>query len=84
MVLEQHPRRVGLDLVADERLLFLDDLAHARFDPRQIVFLEVLAARQLEVVVEAVFDGRADAERGTGYRSSTAWARTCAVECRIV
>ena len=64
VILEEHARRIGPDLVADEGLLLLDDLAHARFDAREVVFLEVLAVGKLEVVVEAVLDGRTDAERG--------------------
>jgi hypothetical protein len=69
--LEQGPRRVGADLVPDEGLLLLDDLPHSGLDAREVVLLEVLAAafgvgRKLEVVVEAVLDGRPDSERGSG------------------
>ena len=56
---------VGLgDLVADERLVLGDDLAHAGLDPLEVVGAERAAVGQLEVVVEAVLDRRADGERG--------------------
>ncbi len=60
-------RRVGLaDLVTDEGLLLGDDLAHPRVDAFEVVGSERAALGQIEVVVEAVFDRRPDAERGPG------------------
>ena len=47
-----------------ERLVGLHDLAHAFLDASQVVFGEVRAAGQVEVVIEAVVDGRADRELG--------------------
>ena len=52
------------ELVAHERLRLGDDLAHPRLDALEVLLDERAAVRQLEVVVEAVLDGRADAERG--------------------
>ena len=52
------------DLVPDERLLLVDDLPHAGLDALEVVGRERGPAGQLEVVVEAVLDRRADAERG--------------------
>ena len=57
---------VGRDLVAHERLALVDDLAHAGVDAVEVVGRERGAARQLEVVVEAVLDRRPDAEGGLG------------------
>ena len=54
------------DLVADERLVGVDDLAHPGVDALEVVVGERAAVGQLEVVVEAVLDRRADAERGAG------------------
>ena len=42
----------------------VDDLLHARFDGRQVIEAERRIAR--EVVIEAVFDGRADGDLGSG------------------
>ncbi len=53
-------------LGADERLVRLDDLAHLGLDARQVVVAERLGVGQLEVVVEAVLDGRADRELRAG------------------
>ncbi len=53
---------VGRDLVTQERLLLVDDLTHARVDALEVFRCEGGAARQLEVVVEAVLDRWADAE----------------------
>ena len=47
-------------LLADELLVFGHDLAHGRFDAGKVVFAKAGATGQLEVVIEAVFDGRAD------------------------
>ncbi len=55
-----------LQLVADEGLVGGDDLAHAGLDGGQVVVGEGLPVRQVEVVVEAVVDGRADRELGPG------------------
>ena len=57
---------VGRQLVAHERLVGLDDLAHLGLDRGEVVVAERLAAGQLEVVVEAVLDRRADRELGAG------------------
>ena len=51
-------------LVALEGLVLLDDGAHLGLDPLQVVVAEVGAAGQLEVVVEAVLDDRADGVLG--------------------
>ena len=51
---------VERDLLAHERVVRRDALAHPRFDRGEVVRRQVL--RQLEVVVEAVRDGRPDAE----------------------
>ncbi len=53
-------------LVALEGLVLLDDGPHLRLDPLQVVVAEVGAAGQLEVVVEAVLDDRADGVLGAG------------------
>ena len=64
-VVVEQLERLGLgDLVADERLVLGDDLAHAGVELLEVVGLERAAVGQLEVVVEAVLDGRADGERG--------------------
>ena len=55
--------RGGVD-AADELLALLDDLLHALFQRLQIVGREWL--RNVEVVVEAVVDGRTDAQLGAG------------------
>ena len=53
-------RVVAGELFAHEGLVGGDDLAHARLDALEVVVGEVLAVRQLEVVVEAVLDRGAD------------------------
>ena len=63
----EEPERVAVgDLVADEGLRLGDDLAHAGVDALEVVGDERAAVGQLEVVVEAVLDGRADGEGGAG------------------
>jgi hypothetical protein len=60
---------LAVELLAHEGLVGLHDLAHARLDALEVVVGEVLAARELEVVVEAVGDRGADrvaSARGTG------------------
>ncbi len=47
-------------LLAHERLGLPDDRPHLRFDPAQVVLGKTGRVGQLEVVVEAVGDGRAD------------------------
>ncbi len=47
-------------LVADERLVLLDDESHLGLNAVQVVVAEVGPVRQLEVVVEAVLDHRPD------------------------
>ena len=49
-----------------EWLVLLDDLLHLFLDDAQVVIGEGLAVRQVEVVVEAVLDGRANRELGAG------------------
>ena len=61
---EQRQPFVGGELVALEGLVLGDDLAHAGLDALEVVVGERLAVGQVEVVVEAVLDGRADGERG--------------------
>ena len=46
--------------MSDEGLVLGHDLPHRRFDPHQVVVAEMGAPRELEVVVEAVFDDRSD------------------------
>ena len=62
---EQFERGVFRDLVANERLLFLDDLAHPSVEAIEIVGRERSAIGKFEVVIKAVFDRRADCEGGT-------------------
>ena len=65
---------------AHETLALADDALHLLLDG-----LEVLGGERLldvEVVVEAVGDGRADAELRLGIDRCTAWASTCAAEWR--
>ncbi len=59
-------RQAGVDavLVADERLVLGHDLAHGGLDPFEVLVAEPGPAGQLEVVVEAVLDHRADGEVG--------------------
>ena len=64
LVGEHLERLVGGHLGALEGLIGGDDLAHPRLDRRQIVVAERLPVRQVEVVVEAVLDRRADGELG--------------------
>ena len=52
-------------LLANEGLFLGDDGPHPFFDAAQVVLAEVLPAWQLEVVVEAVVDGRPDGVPGT-------------------
>ena len=56
-------------LLPHERLVLGDDVADLGLDARQVVVMESGTARQLEVVVEAVLDGRADREVGPGHSS---------------
>jgi hypothetical protein len=62
--LEPAPRLRATHHLASKRLVRLDDRGHARLDPRQILGMERLVAR--EVVVEAVLDRRADRDLGAG------------------
>ena len=62
---EQRETFVDRVLRPYERLVLLDDLPHGGFDANQVVIAEVLAIGKLEVVVEAVFDHRADCEVGS-------------------
>ena len=53
-------------LVADEGLVLGHDLAHGGLDALEVVVAEVDTAGELEVVVEAVLDDRADGVVGAG------------------
>ena len=53
-------------LFAHEGLVLGHHLAHARLDATQVLFAEMGATGQLEVVVEAVLDRRSDGETGAG------------------
>ena len=57
---------LAVELLADEGLVCLHDLAHARLDALEVVVGEVGTAGQLEVVVEAVGDRRTDGVLGAG------------------
>src|SRR3546814_260426 len=63
---EDLPGLVGVDLALHEGLGLLQDRPHALLDAGQVVLVEGAPVGQLEVVVEAVLHGRADAERGPG------------------
>ena len=60
LVGEQLEPAVEVVLLAHERLVLGDDLAHARLDALEVRLGEVLAVGKLEVVVEAVGDRRTD------------------------
>ena len=75
-------RLVGADLGALERLVGLDVGRHPLLDPLQVRLRWTRAVRELEVVVEAVLDRRADRDLGAGHRSSTAVAITWAASWR--
>ena len=60
LVREQLEPAVEVVLLADERLVLGDDLADARLDALEVRVREVPAVGELEVVVEAVRDRRAD------------------------
>ena len=69
LVVFAHPgkERLGLvfgDLTAGKRVVGLGDAAHFRFDGGQVVRGE--GPLESEVVIEAVFDGRADGHLGGG------------------
>ncbi len=53
-------------LLAREGLVLGDDLAHPRVDTVEVLVGEVGAARQVEVVVEAILDRGPDRELGPG------------------
>ena len=53
-------------LFAHERLRLGDDRLHLSFDPFQVVLGEAGAFREIEVVVEAVRDGRTDGVARSG------------------
>jgi hypothetical protein len=57
---------VGGQLGPHERLVVIDDLAHAGLDRREVVVAERAPVREVEVVVEAVLDRRSDRELGAG------------------
>jgi hypothetical protein len=58
------PSSSDSNLLAHERLIGVDELAHAILDLRQVGLGD--RTRQFEVVVEAVLDGRADRVAGAG------------------
>jgi hypothetical protein len=60
LVVENLAGLLGADLSADEAMVAPNDLAHPRLDPGKVVGGQ--CAGQLEIVVEAVFDRRADGE----------------------
>ncbi len=62
LVGEQAARLVGRDRLAHESVFAGDDLAHPLLDLGQV--LGGQGTRQIEVVVEAVGDGRPDSELG--------------------
>jgi hypothetical protein len=66
LVREERQRLLGAHLAAGERLAGGHDLAHACLDGGEVVLAERAPARQVEVVVEAVLDRRADGELGAG------------------
>ena len=55
--LETFPDRV---FFADERLVFVNDLTHGRFDAGEVVVSEMGTPGKLEVVIKTVFDRRPD------------------------
>ena len=57
-------RRRRSQFKALQRVVFLDDLLHLRLDLGEVLGGE--GGGQIEIVVEAVFDGRADGELGAG------------------
>ena len=63
-LLEEPDRRLARHLLADERMIGEDDLAHRGFDPLEISGSE--RRRLQEVVVEAILDGRADGDLDLG------------------
>ena len=58
LVLEASDRVLTGDLLAEERLVLLDDPAHLGLDPGEVAFAD--RRGQVEVVVEAVLDRRSD------------------------
>lgn len=69
LVGEELARLVGADLAVLEGMPAGDHLAHAFFDGLQVLGGEgarpaIVALAQVEIVVEAVFDGRADGDLG--------------------
>ena len=65
-LVEVADRRFPVPDLAGDRLVALDDLAHAIFDDLQVVGREGFVAG--EVVVEAVFDGRAEGHLRAGVK----------------
>ena len=66
MPTEKFESRIFSDFIADERLLLFDDLAHSGVETIEIVWGKCSAIGKLEVVVEPVFDRRADSEGRPG------------------
>ena len=63
---EARDRGAGADVLARERLARLDVLAHLGLERGQVVLGHAHAVRELEVVVEAVLDRRADRDARAG------------------
>ena len=63
---EDLPRLIAGDLATGDGGGRLGDLGHARLDGGEVVRRDSRALGQLDVVVEAVLDGRADAELHAG------------------
>jgi hypothetical protein len=64
LILEQRAGLLRGDLPADEGVVPGDDLPHPRLDPLQV--LRRQGAGQIEIVVEAVLDGRPDPQLALG------------------
>ena len=76
-------RLLARTLLADDRVVRLREIAHALLEASEVLLGEGHVT--VEVVVEAVLDGRARSASFTpGNSCLTAWARRCAVECRSV
>ena len=85
---EEGAEGVEAGFVADEVVAFVDDAAHDGFDAVEVALRD--GHGELEVVVEAVVDGWADAEFGLGpdlddgLRQDVGAAVAESIECGIV
>src|SRR4051812_9750992 len=68
LALEELERLGGRDVGAFELLVGLDVLAHLLLDAREVVLTDLDAVREVEVVVEAVGDRRADRDLRPGVK----------------